>query len=84
LLIFKEIKQKTHKKTITFKMENTKKKLNGQSKIVKASFSGSNITKYAGLNTVAKYMNRQNIISSISSSFPTVWHNATKFGINQI
>lgn len=65
-------------------MENTKKKLNGQSKIVKTSFSGSNITKYAALNTVAKYMNRQNIISSISSSFPTVWHNATKFGINQI
>ncbi|MFO7922408.1 MAG: IS1380 family transposase [Bacteroidales bacterium] len=29
-------------------------------------------------------MNRQNIIRSISSSFPTVWHNATKFGINQI
>jgi len=65
-------------------MKNTKKKLNGQSKIVKASFSGSNITKYAGLNTVAKYMNRQNIISSISSSFPTAWYNATKFGINQI
>jgi len=65
-------------------MKNTKKKLNGQSKIVKASFTGSNITKYAGLNTVAKYMNRQNIIRSISSSFPTVWHNATKFGINQI
>jgi hypothetical protein len=65
-------------------MKNTKKKLNGQSKIVKASFTGSNITKYAGLNTVAKYMNRQNIIRSISSSFPTVWHNATKFGVNQI
>ena len=64
-------------------MKNTKKKLNGQSKIVKASFTGSNITKYAGLNTV-KYMNRQNIIRSISSSFPTVWHNATKFGVNQI
>ena len=65
-------------------MKNTKKKLNGHSKIVKASFTGSNITKYAGLNTVAKYMNRQNIIRSISSSFPTVWHNATKFGVNQI
>lgn len=48
------------------------------------SFTGSNITKYSGQNTVARYMNRQNIIRSISSSFPTEWHNATKFGINKI
>jgi hypothetical protein len=33
-------------------MKNTKKKLNGQSKVVKASFSGSNITKYSGLKIV--------------------------------
>lgn len=65
-------------------MKNTKRKLNGQTKVVKASFTGSNITKYAGLNTAAKYMNRQNIIRSISSTFPTEWHNATKFGINQV
>ncbi len=65
-------------------MKNTKKKLKGQSKIVKASFTGSNITKYSGLNTVAKYMNRQNIVKSISTLFPTEWHNATKFGANQI
>lgn len=64
-------------------MKNTKKKLKNQSKVVKSSFTGSNITKYSGLNTVAKYMNRQNIIRSISSSFPTEWHNATKFGVNQ-
>jgi hypothetical protein len=65
-------------------MKNTKKKLNNQSKVVKASFTGSNITKYSGLNTVAKYMNRHNIVKSISVSFPTRWHNATKFGVNQI
>jgi len=65
-------------------MKNTKRKLNGQTKVVKASFTGSNITKYAGLNTVSKYMNRQNIIRSISSAFPTEWHNATKFGVNQV
>ena len=29
-------------------------------------------------------MNRQNIVKSISSSFPTIWHNVTRFGINQI
>jgi len=65
-------------------MKNTKKKLKSQSKVVKASFSGSNITKYSGLNTVAKYMNRQNIVKSISTSFLTEWHNATKFGVNQV
>ena len=29
-------------------------------------------------------MNRQYIVKSISTSFPTEWHNATKFGVNQI
>jgi len=65
-------------------MKNTKEKLKNQSKVVKSSFTGSNITKYSGLNTVAKYMNRQDIVKSISSSFPTEWHNATKFGVNQV
>jgi len=65
-------------------MKNTKKKLKNQSKVVKSSFTGSNITKYSGLNTVAKYMNSQHIVKSISTSFPTEWHNATKFGVNQV
>jgi hypothetical protein len=65
-------------------MKNTKKKLNSQSRVVKATFTGSNITKYSGLNTVAKYMNHQNIVKSISASFPNRWHNTTKFGVNQI
>ena len=65
-------------------MKNTKKKLKNQLKVVKCSFTGSNITKYSGLNTVTKYMNRQYIVKSISSSFPTKWHNATKFGVNQV
>ena len=65
-------------------MKNTNKKLKGQSKIVKHSFSGNNITKYSGLNTVGKYMNKQKLTMSISKSFPTIWHNATKFGINQV
>ena len=65
-------------------MKNSNKKLNSKSKVVKASFTGSNITKYSGLNNVAKYMNRLNIVKSIYVSFPTRWHNATKFGVNQI
>ena len=65
-------------------MKSTNKKLKGQSRVVKYSFSGNNITKYSGLNTVAKYMNKQDIIKSVSTLFPTRWHSATKFGINQI
>ncbi len=64
-------------------MKNTKKKLINQSLVVKSSFTGSNITKYSGLNIVAKYMNRQNIVKIFGKSFPTVWYNATKFGVNQ-
>ena len=40
-------------------MKNTKEKLKKQSKVVKYSHTGSNITKYSGLNTVTKYMIRQ-------------------------
>lgn len=29
-------------------------------------------------------MNRQNIIRFISLSFPAVWHNSTKFGVNPV
>jgi len=65
-------------------MKNTKKKLINQSKIVKSSFTGSIITMYSGLNAVAKYMNRQNIVKIFGTSFSTVWYNATKFGVNQI
>jgi len=65
-------------------MKNTKKKLNNHAKVVKASFTGTNISKYSGLNTVSKFMNRQDIIRSFHIHFPTVWYNATKFGVNQI
>jgi len=65
-------------------MKNTKKKLKDQSRVVKYSFTGNNITKYSGLNTVAKYMNKQGIVKSISTLFPTEWHSATKFGVNQV
>jgi hypothetical protein len=77
-------KNKSKKQFASWRMKNTKKKLNNQSRVVNASFTGSNITKYSGLNTVAKYMNRQNIVKSISTLFPTQRHNATKFGVNQI
>src|SRR5680860_76419 len=65
-------------------MKNTKKKLNGKAQIVKHSFTGGNITKYAGLNPIMKFMNRQGLVGTISGSFPTRWHNATKFGADQV
>ncbi len=65
-------------------MKNTKKKLKGQSRVLKYSFTGNNITKYFGLNPVAKYMNKQGIVKSISTLFPTEWHSSTKFGISHI
>ncbi len=65
-------------------MKNTKKKLKGKSRVVKYSFTSNNITKYSGLNTVAKYMNKQGIVKSISTLFPTEWHSAPKFGVNQV
>lgn len=65
-------------------MKITKKTLKNKAGVVKQSFSGRNLTLYSGLNTVAKYLNKQGIITSINKSFPTRIHNATKFGINQI
>ena len=84
MFIFKSLHNEVSTKNITLKMKNTKKKLKGQSKVVKHSFTGSNTTKYLGLNTVAKYMNKQGIIKSVSTLFPTRWHSATKFGVNQV
>ena len=65
-------------------MKITKKILNGKAGIVKSSFTGSNLTRYSGLNLVAKYMNRQGMIKTISKAFPTKRYNATKFSVNQI
>jgi hypothetical protein len=64
-----------HKERLTkkhhFQDENTKKKLKGQSRVVKYSYTGNNITEYSGLHIVAKNMNKQGIVKSISNLFPT-------------
>ncbi len=65
-------------------MKNTKKKQNSKTRIVKHSFTGGNITKYSGLNVVAKFMNRQKISQNLGRLFPTVFYNATKFSTAQI
>lgn len=83
MFIFKSLHSKDSTKNITFRMKNTKKKLKGHLKVVRHSFTRGNITKYSGLNTVAKYMNKQSIIKSVSTLFPTRWHRAARFGVNQ-
>jgi hypothetical protein len=65
-------------------MNITKDKLKNKTKVVKSTFTGGNITKHSGLNSMAKYINKQHLVKSISRIFPTEWHNATKFGVNQI
>ena len=54
-------------------MKNTKKRVINQTGIVMSFLTDNNITKYSGLNTIAKYMNRQNILKIFGKSFPTVW-----------
>ena len=65
-------------------MKNNKKKLKNQVRVLKYSFTGNNITKYSGLNVIAKYINRKNIIPGLRSLFPTTWYNATKFSTLQV
>ncbi len=45
-----------------------------------AIFPGINITRYSWLNTVAKYMNGQNILIFLGKTLPTELHKATKYG----
>lgn len=84
MFIFKSLQIKISIKDITFRIKNTKKKLKGRSKVVRHSYTGSNIIKYSGLNTAVKYMNEQGIVKSISTLFPIRWHGATKFGVHPV
>lgn len=51
-------------------MKNMKKKLKGKARIIKHSFTGNNITKYAGPDPIMKFMDRQGtaICSSVTNS----------------
>jgi hypothetical protein len=65
-------------------MKYTKKQRKEQIKTVNHSFTGNKITKYSGLNVVAKYLRREKVDRNISYLFPTHWYNSTKFGYCQI
>lgn len=65
-------------------MKNTNKKQISKIRIVKHSFTGGNITKFSGINIIAKFMNRQKIPHDIGKLFPTTFYNSTKFSTKQI
>ncbi len=65
-------------------MKNTNKKQINKTRVVKYSFTGGKITKFSGLNILAKFMNRQKIPHSMGKLFPTVFYNTTKFSSVQI
>jgi len=65
-------------------MKNTKNKLNGNTKVLKTSFTGNKLTRHSGLNKVSQYLGKQNIGKEINNLFKTTWHSSTKFGSNHI
>ena len=65
-------------------MKNTNKNRKSKIKVIKHSFTGGNITRYSGINVVAKYLKRQKIAQTINTLFPTKWYNSTKFSRVQI
>lgn len=58
--------------------------MNGKALIVKHSFTGNNITKYTVLSPMLRFLNGQRLVGMISKSFPTRWHNITKFGSDRV
>jgi len=66
---------------LIFRAINTKKQRKEQIKVVNHSFTGNKLTRYSGLNVVAKYLRREKIDRNISYLFPTHWYNS-KTSIN--
>ena len=64
--------------------KNKKKRARFQSENVKHSFTGSLLTKYAGLSPVMKYINKLKIGDNLSELFPTLLYNSTKFSNVQV
>ena len=61
-------------------MQNTKKISQFKSEIVTHSFTGKQLTSYAGLSPVMQQINsRFNLGAELNSLFPIVMYNATKF-----
>ena len=63
---------------------NSHKKSQFKSMHVKHSFTGNQLTSFAGLSPIMKYLNRLKIGQSLNNLFPTVMYNATKFTNAQV
>ena len=64
--------------------KNTRETTKFKSKKVKSFFTGSRITKYAGLSPIMQYIGKHGIDSSLNSLFPTINYNSQKFSKIQI
>ena len=64
--------------------KNTRKSVRFRSKKVKSFFTGSRLTKYAGLSPIMQYIEKCGIDSSLNSLFPTMGYNSLKFSKAQI
>ncbi|MBC8184127.1 IS1380 family transposase [candidate division KSB1 bacterium] len=67
------MKKNTTKKTSIFKSKN-----------VKSSFTGTKLTKHAGLSPIMKYIDNFDLGQDLNELFPTTVYNSTKFSNAQI
>jgi len=64
--------------------KNKQKKSKFKSKNVHHSFTGTMLSKHAGLSPIMKYLNRIKLGQELNKLFPTIIHNATKFTNAQV
>jgi len=64
--------------------KNTNKKSKFKAKKIKNSFTGSRLTRFAGLSPVMKYLNKLGLAQQLEELFPTDIYNSTKFTKVQI
>ncbi len=64
--------------------KNKQQKSKFKSKNIKHSFTGTMLTRYAGLSPLMNYLNKIKLGQELNELFPTIMHNATKFTTAQI
>lgn len=65
-------------------MKNKPKLMQFKGKTLKHDFTGSQITKYAGLSPISQFNKKENLYDELNDLFPTIKYNSTKFSISQI
>ena len=64
--------------------KNTNKKSQFKTKNITNSFTGTQLTRFAGLSPVMKYLNKMELAQQLEGLFPTIIYNSTKFTRVQI